>query len=145
MLPGPDDDPSFALQGGIHASVALHVVAKLRDPVAGVALGRHAVFGAAVPEASVDEDRDACPSEDDVGLDAHVAATDEQVLAEPQPPPVQRRSERPLRFGAAAAVPATDASRRVVLRLRVGHAQSVAESDAASRPRRLRDAMFRPG
>lgn len=56
-----------------------------RHPVVAVAPRGHLVLGTAVPEASVDEDRNPSLHEDDVGMHLHATGSDQQILPEAEP------------------------------------------------------------
>ena len=99
-----------------HALVALAVAADLRRPVVAVARRHPAVLRAAVPEAAVDEHRDAAAREHDVGLRPPAGRDDHVVLAEAQPARVQRAAERDLGRGVGAPVALHRAAYRRVAR-----------------------------
>jgi hypothetical protein len=67
VLPNPDHGPPGNAETLIGISVSLLICANLLAPELGVVFGPGGVFGASVPEATVDEHRDAGSSEDDVG------------------------------------------------------------------------------
>ena len=69
MLPDPYDKPPGRSEQAISLSVAVAIASDLREPVRGVRLRHRAVLGAAVPEAAVEEYRDAGPRERDIGTD----------------------------------------------------------------------------
>lgn len=67
MLPEPHDPPTRIGEPGVRVGVAGDIACDLSWPVVGIRAERPpAVFRAAVPEAAVDEDRDALASEHDV-------------------------------------------------------------------------------
>lgn len=61
-------------QGGVRATVALRSCRQLGGPPLGVRLRRDEVNGAGVPEATVDEHRQPCPHEHNVGASGKVTA-----------------------------------------------------------------------
>ena len=66
MLPDMNGGPAQLTELLILTAVSLDVVIKLRLPPVMVVLGEHGMVRAHVPEASVNEDRDPGPREDDV-------------------------------------------------------------------------------
>ncbi len=68
MLPDADDFPSLPAKLAVHAPVAGHIVFALFVPEFPVGFGTRVALGAAVPEASVDEDGDLFAGECKVGL-----------------------------------------------------------------------------
>jgi len=81
VLPDSDDLPSGGLERGIVGAIASDVARELRLPEADVRLRMGRVFGAAVPEAAVDEHRHARGSEHEVGTDAAAGEVKPAVLA----------------------------------------------------------------
>jgi hypothetical protein len=104
VFPHPNDRPPFLSQRVVDSSIALDVPGELWAPVVVVRLGRAAVFGAAVPEAAVQEDSDASRAEDGVRPRANVASGYESVLPEPEPCVVQGGSQLPFRRSVERAV-----------------------------------------
>ncbi len=68
VLPDADDFPPLSTQVAIHASVAGHVGLAFTVPKCAVGFRAGVALGAAVPEASVDEDGDLLLGEREVGL-----------------------------------------------------------------------------
>lgn len=66
VLPEPKNSPPTAFQTEGLPPIALDVCGELVGPEVATASRTDIVFGTAVPEASVDEDRDACANEADV-------------------------------------------------------------------------------
>ena len=66
MLPDPEHGPPEFDEMRVSFSVALDVAGELGGPPGSVGLGRGLVFGAAVPEATVHEDGELLPGEQDV-------------------------------------------------------------------------------
>ena len=66
MLPGSHHDPSRLTQRGVVAPVTHNVRIQLGAPPIGVRLRGHCVFGAAVPEATINKDSDPRTSQCDV-------------------------------------------------------------------------------
>jgi hypothetical protein len=81
--PRANHDPTIFLKTPIGVDVTLPVRQDLRTPEVSVRLGPRRVLRAAMPEAAVDEDRDAEPNERDVsnparlGKDGHLNAVAE--------------------------------------------------------------------
>ena len=67
VLPRANDLPPGSNEGDVYTLISIGIASQLRLPVVTVALRYVAVFWAAVPEASVHEDRDLPPAEHDVG------------------------------------------------------------------------------
>ena len=82
MLPYPQHLPTSIAQHPIDLLMALHIAIELRSPIPIVRLRRGPVVGAAVPEASVHEDRKPVTREHNVWPDLKVARLDKEVLAE---------------------------------------------------------------
>ena len=115
VLPDADDAPSELLEAGGVGLVAFDVALKLGAPVLGVGARHGGVLGAAVPEASVDEDGDAPGREDDVDFDAAGAGvgggivggggeSDVAVFAEAESAAVESAAEGDLGLGVGALV-----------------------------------------
>jgi hypothetical protein len=68
QLPDADDFPSMPAELAVHAFVAGHVVFSFLIPKLPVGFGAGVALGAAVPEASVDEDGELLLGEGKVGL-----------------------------------------------------------------------------
>jgi hypothetical protein len=66
MLTHADDRPTHPAQSARHSRVSPHVACDLREPERAVAPYPTATTGAAMPETSVDENRDALVAEDKV-------------------------------------------------------------------------------
>jgi hypothetical protein len=66
MLPSTDYDPTCITQRLSDSLVPLPVSLELLPPPLGVCLRGHGMLGAAMPEAPIDEDGDACTAEHDV-------------------------------------------------------------------------------
>lgn len=72
VLPRPDYDPTIPPQGQRHLSISLAIPCKLRNPVVRIRLGSCPMNGAAMPEASVDENRYPDSTENKVWTDPNV-------------------------------------------------------------------------
>lgn len=66
MGPVPEDEPAGGTETTVCVDVTSAIRADLRVPVRGVGLDLMTVLRASVPEASVDEDRNPAPGEDQV-------------------------------------------------------------------------------
>lgn len=67
VLPSAKNRPSGALEVLISVMIALPILTDFRSPVLLVGPGHRVVLRAPVPEATVDEDRDLVPRENQVG------------------------------------------------------------------------------
>ncbi len=104
VLPAADDGPASGAEPLIGVSIPLLIALDFLRPVPAVgSMNAPAVLGAAVPEASVDEDGDPWPREHDVGLPPEMrlgATVDEVAQAETVKGPTQGK----LRSGVTAAL-----------------------------------------
>lgn len=131
MLPHPDDGPSSGGKSRGHLTIPLGVPCQLRAPIARVDLRHRPVIRAAVPEASVDEDRHLGSCEGDVDVRSEPVKPNEEVLPEAQSQGVELASEPELSRGVDALVRSTDLARTRARRLRVWDDASAAERDVA--------------
>ena len=95
MLPSPDDQPSVPAEAFLRAAVPGDVRVEFGPPPLGVCLRGHGVIGASVPEAAVDEDRDAGPGQGNVGPAGQCPHVD----AVTKPSPMQFPAEGEFRLG----------------------------------------------
>ena len=95
VLPDTHDKPSRRSKGRIVSAITGNISLKLCLPVRTVRSWGPAVFGAGMPEAAVEEHRDACGWKDDVGSAAQ-RLNRHRMLPEAQPHPVKLRPERDL-------------------------------------------------
>lgn len=102
MLPKSEHNPAVRAKGCIYSSVPLNVFAELRSPIAYVPGGNASMFWAAVPEATIDENRQPRLREHDIRFGRKRGRQDTHVLSEPVAGSVQCRPEEDLRlrFGA---------------------------------------------
>jgi len=84
MLPNAQNHPALLCQTGAHRSIALSVASQLWPPVARVHSWLGAVLRAAVPKASVDENRKAAAGKDNVGTNRQIVGTHNEANAETQ-------------------------------------------------------------
>ena len=103
VFPDADWGPAGCSEAGVGVGVSSSVAGDLGFPVLGVAAGLGAVFGAAVPEAAVYEDRYPQAGEHHVSLAAHLGQRP-SVHEEAQATPVQRRADEPLRSRIAGSL-----------------------------------------
>jgi len=111
VLPEAQNGPTEVVEMLVGLPVALDVAGQLGRPPFLVRHGVCRVRGAPVPEATVNEDRDMRPGEEEVCA-ATRKARDRVVDAEPEPATVQLPAEEELRFGVPATLPG-HASRHV--------------------------------
>jgi hypothetical protein len=71
MFPDPHDQPAGILEGPVGLSIPFAIPFDLLLPEGSVRLGLCAMLRTAIPEAAVDEDRQALPRKDDVGMAAY--------------------------------------------------------------------------
>mgnify|MGYP001227613457 CR=1 FL=1 len=104
MLPDPDDLPTVVVENPVGFLVTFHVPLDLGLPEVGVGPRSDVMLRTAVPEASVDEDRDPCCAEDEVRCPAEIlyrSGIDSEAEAEP----VHKRPDPQLRGCVASSVP----------------------------------------
>lgn len=89
MLPGPKHHPTGVCKGSVDGAVPGDVSLELRSPVVRVRLRLVAVDRTAVPEAAVDEHREARPREDNVRANEPIRGADRKVRPESMAVPVQ--------------------------------------------------------
>ena len=140
VLPDPDHVPAGRGQRGVGRPVTLDVAAQLGLPVPDVARGPGAVLGAGMPEAAVDEDRDAPGRERDIGPDSlAVGQIKPVVLPEPVPLAVQGPAQRQFGLGVGAPVGPHVGRAPLTGRVRVlGHAPQGRAPPASRTPLRSR-------
>jgi hypothetical protein len=90
VLPHTLDVPPLSGQRRVDSTITLDVPLQLRGPVLDVGLRDRAVLGATMPEAPVDEHRDARLRQNHVDPHALVSDRDPHVLAEAEAASVQR-------------------------------------------------------
>jgi hypothetical protein len=95
VLPDAENQPGIGHQGLGVATIPSAIGGELRLPPVGVGFGGDSVLGAAVPEASIDKDRDAGPAENHIGPAGQAANVD----PEAQTAAVQLAAQRDLRRG----------------------------------------------
>ncbi len=69
VLPDSDHGPASGRKVRVIPLIPVFVPSKLCRPVAAISLRAGAMIGASVPEAAINEDRELCSREDDVGVD----------------------------------------------------------------------------
>jgi hypothetical protein len=95
VLPEPEDRPAESSEVVVRLTVPRDVLRELLGPPAAVRHRGSPVLGAGVPEAPVDEHRQATPGERDVGASTSHPGQG-QVHAKPKTSPVQLTPERHL-------------------------------------------------
>jgi hypothetical protein len=93
VLPEAEHAPSGGSQGIVDFAVARHVARELGPPVRLVCFRDLAVFWTAVPEAPVDENRQAPLCEGNVHAHAAPVCSHRVVAAKPKPSTVQQRTQ----------------------------------------------------
>jgi hypothetical protein len=83
VLPEAKHSPPFIGQSHIDGVIARDVAGELGSPVGSVASGLCPVDRASMPEAAVDEDREAPPRERNVDPDKALLRPDREILSEP--------------------------------------------------------------
>jgi hypothetical protein len=91
VRPDPDNLPPSLGQTHVRIGVAPTIRLDLASPPVGVGLRPGGMFGAAVPEAPIDEDRNACLCENHVGFAAETTERS-QVNPESQPAAMKLRA-----------------------------------------------------
>lgn len=104
MLPDPDNLPACIGQGSICRSVTFDIPAELRCPVPLVGRRLSAMYGANMPEATINEHSDFPSREHDVWPDLHRADLQAKVFAIAVPQPMQCAAKRYLRLGISATI-----------------------------------------
>ena len=96
MLPEPHDGPTCASELLRRVAVALTVPLQLIAPLCGVGLRHRAMQRAAMPDASIDEDRDAMANEGDVGAGPQIG---EWLVVESKPKTASMKDQAKMSFG----------------------------------------------
>lgn len=99
VLPQSEHGPSIRHQGSRLETITLDVARQFGDPVSLVRVRWTAVLGAAVPEATVDENGQPDLCEDDVRPDPLAADPQQEILAKPQTTAMQGRAQQTFRLG----------------------------------------------
>lgn len=82
MFPDSQNSPSCSLKPEVRSHIAVAVSPEFRVPVGHIALGGRGVFRTAMPEATVDEDRQPPTGEDDVWANWAAGKAKPEVLSE---------------------------------------------------------------
>lgn len=120
VLPGADHLPAGGRERCVNRTIPRDVAGELRAPIGPVRAGHIAVRRAAMPEATVNEDREPRTGEHDVRPDDPMRRADGQVDPKAQPPAVQLSAKGKLWATVAAAVAPHPCAYLVARRLRIG-------------------------
>jgi hypothetical protein len=104
VLPDPQDCPARGDESSVICAIALDVSLQLLPPILAVGHRLKSMHRAAMPEAAVDEDRDASPTEHQVGPDTPAVEVEPAILSIAKTSRMYRGAQQALRSRVGAAI-----------------------------------------